>query len=428
MKIRQRRFSKSAIIFAAIAMIFGVGFFALGQEQPDTYASGDAGRLITVYDRGNEVSFLTKAENLRGALAEKDIHLDSKDAVEPGLEEVLVASNYHVNIYRARPVTVIDGILKQRVMTPYQTAERIAADAKITIYPEDKTELVRSDELVGDGAGLQLIIKRATDVSLELYGKKLDQKTQAETVGEFLKEKNISLTDSDVVSPVASSNITSGMQIKVWREGRQVVTVEEEVAFTTEQVKDADRSVGYRQVKTAGENGLRSVTYEVVIVNGEISTREEIASVVTKQPRSQIEIVGSKVMVVGDRASIMAAAGIAESDYGYVVDILNRENALWCPTRWQGQAGCPSGYIENFPGAEGSNQIGYGLCQATPANKMASAGADWRTNPVTQLKWCVQYALGRYGSWQEAQKFSSCIGNCYSPYSKGFVIKRTRWW
>jgi hypothetical protein len=33
---------------------------------------------------------------------------------------------------------------------------------------------------------------------------------------------------------------------------------------------------------------------------------------------------------------------------------------------------------------------------------MESAGSDWATNPVTQLKWCSGYAEGRYGSWQDA--------------------------
>jgi hypothetical protein len=36
---------------------------------------------------------------------------------------------------------------------------------------------------------------------------------------------------------------------------------------------------------------------------------------------------------------------------------------------------------------------------------MASAGSDWRTNPVTQLRWCDGYATGRYGSWSGAYSF-----------------------
>ncbi len=40
----------------------------------------------------------------------------------------------------------------------------------------------------------------------------------------------------------------------------------------------------------------------------------------------------------------------------------------------------------------------YGLVQAYPGTKMASAGADWRTNPATQIKWGLNYMNDRYGS------------------------------
>lgn len=40
----------------------------------------------------------------------------------------------------------------------------------------------------------------------------------------------------------------------------------------------------------------------------------------------------------------------------------------------------------------------YGLMQALPGSKMASAGADWRTNPITQINWGISYMNGRYGS------------------------------
>ncbi|MCC9310807.1 lytic transglycosylase domain-containing protein [Kitasatospora sp. RB6PN24] len=40
----------------------------------------------------------------------------------------------------------------------------------------------------------------------------------------------------------------------------------------------------------------------------------------------------------------------------------------------------------------------YGLVQALPGSKMASAGADWRTNPATQIKWGLGYMNDRYGS------------------------------
>jgi len=50
----------------------------------------------------------------------------------------------------------------------------------------------------------------------------------------------------------------------------------------------------------------------------------------------------------------------------------------------------------------------YGLPQAKPASKMASAGTDWLVNPITQLKWMVDYVDRKYGgpcgawSWWQA--------------------------
>lgn len=40
----------------------------------------------------------------------------------------------------------------------------------------------------------------------------------------------------------------------------------------------------------------------------------------------------------------------------------------------------------------------YGIPQALPGSKMASAGADWATNPATQITWGLGYIAGRYGT------------------------------
>ena len=47
----------------------------------------------------------------------------------------------------------------------------------------------------------------------------------------------------------------------------------------------------------------------------------------------------------------------------------------------------------------------YGLFQALPGSKMASAGADWQTNPATQIKWGLNYMNERYGSPCDAWSF-----------------------
>jgi len=47
----------------------------------------------------------------------------------------------------------------------------------------------------------------------------------------------------------------------------------------------------------------------------------------------------------------------------------------------------------------------YGLPQALPGSKMASAGADWATNPITQLRWMASYVAERYGGFCPAWGF-----------------------
>jgi hypothetical protein len=53
----------------------------------------------------------------------------------------------------------------------------------------------------------------------------------------------------------------------------------------------------------------------------------------------------------------------------------------------------------------------YGLVQAYPASKMSSAGADWRTNPATQIKWGLNYMNDRYGSPCDAWAFWQANGS-----------------
>jgi hypothetical protein len=52
----------------------------------------------------------------------------------------------------------------------------------------------------------------------------------------------------------------------------------------------------------------------------------------------------------------------------------------------------------------------YGIPQALPGSKMASAGADWQTNPTTQIKWALGYVQGRYGTPCQAWTFKLAHG------------------
>ncbi|MFI6929393.1 transglycosylase SLT domain-containing protein [Streptomyces sp. NPDC050287] len=60
--------------------------------------------------------------------------------------------------------------------------------------------------------------------------------------------------------------------------------------------------------------------------------------------------------------------------------------------------------------ATNSSSGAYGLVQALPGSKMASAGADWKTNPATQIKWGLNYMNSRYGSPAGAWAFWQANG------------------
>ncbi len=177
------------------------------------------------------------------------------------------------------------------------------------------------------------------------------------------------------------------MSLRVWREGKQTVTSEEVVAFAVEQIKDADRSVEYREVQTPGVAGLRTVTYEVDIQNGVEVARTEIASITTKEPVVQVEVIGTKPNYLpytggGTKTEWLAASTIPTESWGYADYMVTRESG-WNPNA-----------VNRSSGA-------CGLAQALPCSKIAGNPYD----PVTALNWMNGYVTGRYGGWEQAYAF-----------------------
>ena len=76
--------------------------------------------------------------------------------------------------------------------------------------------------------------------------------------------------------------------------------------------------------------------------------------------------------------ALLATYGWSESQFGCLDSLWTRES------HWNVHAANPSG--------------AYGIPQSLPGSKMASEGADWRDNPVTQIKWGLGYIADRYGS------------------------------
>jgi hypothetical protein len=85
--------------------------------------------------------------------------------------------------------------------------------------------------------------------------------------------------------------------------------------------------------------------------------------------------------------AMLAAQGMGDDQYSCLVSLWTRES------HWNVTAENPNG--------------AYGIPQAKPGSKMASAGPDWQTNATTQITWGLGYIKGRYstpcGAWAHSQ-------------------------
>lgn len=94
---------------------------------------------------------------------------------------------------------------------------------------------------------------------------------------------------------------------------------------------------------------------------------------------------------------MVAQAGWTGSQWS-AFDAIATEESGWYTTIHNGGG---FGYI---PG------LAYGIPQALPGTKMASVGANWQTDPATQIQWMIDYIRSTYGTPQNALAFHQANG------------------
>lgn len=118
------------------------------------------------------------------------------------------------------------------------------------------------------------------------------------------------------------------------------------------------------------------------------------AALLSAEPAGEVDS-GSKDLSDADPRDIaralLADFGFSADQYGCLDSLYMRESG-WNP------------YADN------PTSSAYGIPQALPGSKMASAGADWATNPVTQIRWGLGYIQDRYGSPCGAWAHSESVG------------------
>ena len=316
------------VLSACFVKMYSINTFAEGE---DTVATATAAKFVTFYDNGEKLTVKTDAITVGEALERAGIMINSGDRVEPGLETEIGADNFFINIYRARPVVVKDGVTEKYLMTASYDYKTIMSEAGVTVYDGDEIAMMPNENFLENGAANIYVITR---------------------------------------------------------NGGRTVTIEEEIAFAEETVEDSNLEAGKTEVRQLGQVGTKRSQYNVYYVDNAEMSRELASEEVVREPVTRIVAVGTKreaVVVSGTCADWARAAGVSEADLAAAIELMNRES------------GCRVDAANAYSGA-------YGIPQALPGNKMASAGADWQTNPVTQIRWMAGY-VSRYGGWQGALNF-----------------------
>ena len=208
----------------------------------------------------------------------------------------------------------------------------------------------------------------------------------------------------DVAALVIDSTVT--YNVKNHTISNSVVTEKVDLDFETKVTEDATIASGTDIVKQAGKTGLAEVTYQVKLVDGNEVSRKEMSQVVTAEPVEEIVIRGT-----GDPTDISVALATAEGKTGtksgnkeYAKLFINQEygwgdRQFSClETLWFRESNWNHKATNRSSGA-------YGIPQSLPGKKMAAFGDDWRTNPVTQIKWGANYIEKRYDTPCEALDF-----------------------
>ena len=271
----------------------------------------------------------------------------------------------------------------------------------------------------GVAAALALAVSGGAYAAVQATGSDAQPMTESQARLQDIADNSAPDVD-DSASTTDDSAADDSSELSVEGDGSSVTTVTEDVtdAHSSTQEETDSLPQGQTQVKTAGVDGVSRVTYQVTMRDGQEVSREAVSSVVVTQRVDEVVLVGTGTAAAApadapavssapaaqtaaagtDAASAQAVARSMMGSYGWgdeqfscLVSLWNRESS------WDYQA-------------ENASSGAYGIPQSLPGSKMGSVGADWRTNPTTQIVWGLGYISGRYGSPCSAWAHSEATG------------------
>jgi resuscitation-promoting factor RpfB len=240
------------------------------------------------------------------------------------------------------------------------------------------------------------------------------------TVGDVLDDLGIAVGKDDRLSVAASSAVVPNEVVTLQRVRTQLLTRTETVHYRVVKHDDSALFKGVTRVLHAGRDGKARVTYALVYVDGKLAGRTTVHSTTLTAAQARVLGLGTKQLItVPSAAHSSSGSGGSGSSGGSGGSVPSAPvpspgtakaiaKQLLAARGWGGdQYSClvilwnhESGWRVH---ADNSGSGAYGIPQALPGSKMASAGPDWRDSAQTQITWGLRYIAARYstpcGAW-----------------------------
>ncbi|HEX7259915.1 MAG TPA: ubiquitin-like domain-containing protein, partial [Candidatus Saccharimonadia bacterium] len=120
-----------------IALAVVVIGLVTGMIPPPKNAFADSSKIVSLYYDGQKKVVTTGAPTVAAALTEAGVSIGAGDLVEPNPDTAIPNGFFNINVYRSRPVVVVDGTTRKIIQTALQSNRLIAEQAGLTVYPED---------------------------------------------------------------------------------------------------------------------------------------------------------------------------------------------------------------------------------------------------------------------------------------------------
>lgn len=212
---------------------------------------------------------------------------------------------------------VVDG-QEISVITYKSKVSDILKKNDIAIGPKDIVEPDLNSKIK---SGDTIKVEKAVNVLLMVDGTTKKILTNADNVGEFLKEENIALGEEDKVLPSKEQQIKANLKVQITRVNTEVEKTVMPIEFSTEIRKDSSLKEGTKKVVQEGEAGKKEISTKVVYENGKVVSRKVVGEKVVKKPTNKIIAMGTmKELKVSRGGSINYSAKYRMRATAYTAD------------------------------------------------------------------------------------------------------------